>query len=69
MSGLARRLHQLERALGSCHECSNRATVELIQSGSTHRRSRPDELCPVCQQPLERIRVLVHFDPDGGPDT
>jgi rubrerythrin len=67
MSALARRLQQLERTLGSCRECSNRATVELIQSGSTPRRHQPDELCPACQQPLERITVLVHFDPDGVP--
>jgi hypothetical protein len=62
MKRLGQRLDQLERRLGPCPGCREK-TVELVQAG-TPRRDRPEERYRICEQPLERITVLLHFDPD-----
>jgi len=64
MSTLARRLNQLERRLGRCPGCA-RTTIELVRRGAPARTTKP-EFCHICGQPLERITLLVAFDPDPG---
>jgi hypothetical protein len=64
VSRLEQRIGRLERTLGRCHDC--RATIELINAERPPAAPPPPEYCATCNQPRERITVLVAFDPDEG---
>jgi rubrerythrin len=63
MSRLTQRVTQLEQRLGACPYC-RRPTIELRYNGVQARRAEPPQVCPSCQEPVERIQVLLAFNPD-----
>jgi hypothetical protein len=67
MSRLDSRLREFERRLGRCRECQ--PTLELVQANErSRRRPPPVQYCPCCRAPIERIEVLVCFDPKLGSE-
>ena len=65
MSGLTKRISELERQLGRCPDCS-RATIELIYAGAPKAAKPRNDRCRTCGEPLEQITVLLAFDPQVG---
>jgi hypothetical protein len=62
MSRLATRISGLEQKLPACPSCAERPVqTELL----THSRPRPTEPdhCPECGEPVERIVLVLAFDP------
>ncbi len=62
MTGLARRISELERRLPPCPDCA-RATVKLLYANSPLSSRPRDERCHTCNRLLEPITVLLNFDP------
>jgi len=65
MSGLTKRISELEQQLGRCPDCS-RATIELVYAGAPKAAKPSSAHCRTCGEPLEQITVLLAFDPQGG---
>ncbi len=70
MSGLTKRISELEQQLGRCPDCS-RATIELVYAGAPKAAKPRNDRCRTCGEPLDQITVLLAFDPQvgsaGGP--
>jgi hypothetical protein len=61
VSRLEQRISRLEGALGRCPDC--KPTVELVY-GAKRSTPAPAGFCATCDQPRERITVVLAFDPD-----
>jgi rubrerythrin len=67
MSRLAQRVTELEQRLGACPDCRH-PTIELRYNGAPASAAEPPQICPSCREPVERIQILLAFDPDLGGD-